>query len=180
MLAETLYEFVGEVDSAAIPIKRDFHPSKRSPRLNIVRAISLSVRSSICHAQSIAAKKQTKISIGGSVSKMEPAITMRYCTDVGLPVILPMTVVSPTGKARVASLLETMKGQTKLFQLVMNVRIANVVRAGPDRGTIIRSKNCNSIAPSIRAESSISKGMDGKTRQLWIPVPMLTKTDISC
>ena len=78
--------------------------------------------------------KKIKINIGGSVAKTEPAITMPYCTDVGLPVMLPMTVASPTGKVRVASLLETMKGQTKLFQLVMKVRMATVVRAGPDRG----------------------------------------------
>ena len=35
--------------------------------------------------------------IGGSVASTEPAITIPYCTELGLPVMLPMTVASPTG-----------------------------------------------------------------------------------
>src|SRR5258706_10298663 len=97
--------------------------------------------------------------MGGRVASVAPAITTPYLTELGVPVILPNIVARPAGSVRVVSLLVTMKGHRKLFQLAMNVKMITDVIAGPDNGIMIRRQMPKSVHPSIRAESSRSLGI---------------------
>src|SRR5258708_5937418 len=97
--------------------------------------------------------------IGGSVASVAPAITTPYLTELGLPVMPPKIVANPAGNVRVMSLLVTIKGHRKLFQLAINVKMITAVIAGPESGRIMRHQIPKSDAPSMRAESSRSLGM---------------------
>src|SRR5258708_39867806 len=97
--------------------------------------------------------------MGGNVARAAPAMTPPYLTELGLPVIPPKTVANPAGKVRVRSLLVTMKGHKKLFQLAIKVKMMTAVIAGPDRGMMTRHQMPKSEAPSMRAASSKSLGM---------------------
>src|SRR5258706_1001202 len=97
--------------------------------------------------------------MGGNVARAAPAITTPYLTELGFPVMPPKMVANPAGSVRVKSLLVTMNGHKKLFQLAMNVKIITAVIAGPDSGRIMRNQIPKSEAPSIRAETSRSFGI---------------------
>src|SRR4051794_14185291 len=100
-----------------------------------------------------------KTRIGGKVANVAPAITTPYLTELGVPVILPNIVARPAGNVRVESLLVTMKGHRKLFQLAIKVKMITDVIAGPDSGMITRRQMPKSVHPSMRAASSRSLGM---------------------
>ena len=55
-----------------------------------------------------------------------------------------------------------MTGQKKPFQVPWNWRIATAARAGPASGSITRQNVVKKPAPSIRAASSRSRGIDRK------------------
>ena len=50
---------------------------------------------------------------------------------------LPLNIASPTGNVRIPSEFVTINGHIKLFQLVTNVKIANVATVGAASGNAI-------------------------------------------
>ena len=68
----------------------------------------------------------------------------------------PLNMVSPTAKVRMLSVLVTIKGHMKLFQVVTNVKIDRVAIAGAAHGSAILKKVWNSLHPSNFEASSNS------------------------
>src|SRR5258708_21552296 len=98
--------------------------------------------------------------MGGNVARAAPAITTPYRTELGLPVIPPKMVANPAGKVRVRSLLVTMKGHKKLFQLAIKVKIMTAVMAGP-------GKRRRPTPPKTKAEAHTKQAASFPS--LWNP-----------
>jgi hypothetical protein len=66
-----------------------------------------------------------------------------------------------TPKGKVFNFSEEMKVAAKIysFQMLMNVRIHTVITGGTETGRMIVRKIRYTLAPSIKADSSISCGM---------------------
>ena len=75
---------------------------------------------------------------------------------------LPLNIAKPTGKVLIDSVLVTIKGHIKLFQVVTNVNIESVAIAGIDNGNAILKNVVKILHPSILADSSKSFGKPKK------------------
>src|SRR5690606_41971746 len=58
--------------------------------------------------------------------------------------------------------VSTTRGQKKSFQAPWKVKMVSAPRAGLARGKTTRVKVCQGVAPSIRADSSSSRGREMK------------------
>ena len=67
---------------------------------------------------------------------------------------------SPTGSVRMSSELVTTSGQRKSFQAARKVKIASVAIPGTASGKTTERRTRHSDAPSIRADSRISSGIE--------------------
>lgn len=93
----------------------------------------------------------------GTIVTTDPAIVSGQLT-----VFFRDSKVSPTGRVRLASLLEIRSGQRKSFQALRNVKITRVAIAGAAIGKIILQRIRHSPAPSSRAASTTLSGMLAK------------------
>ena len=85
---------------------------------------------------------------------------------------LPLNIAKPTGKVLILSVLVTINGHIKLFQLDTKVKIDKVTMAGNTRGKATLKNVVNMLQPSIFALSSKSFGNDKKyCRIIKIPNP---------
>ena len=72
-----------------------------------------------------------------------------------------------------------MRGQKNAFHVPWNWRIATADSAGVASGSITRQNVVKKPAPSIRAASSMSRGIDRKywrIRKMFVPMIAMTRT----
>ena len=75
-----------------------------------------------------------------------------------------------SGSGVLVRIMDDARGQKKPFQVPWNWRIATAARAGPASGSMTRQNVVKNPAPSIRAASSRSLGID---RKYWRSRKML-------
>ena len=76
----------------------------------------------------------------------------------------PKRLARATGSVYFESSVSTTSGQKKSFHVPRKVKMASVTRMGRQSGRMISAKMRTSLAPSMRAASSSSSGME---RAYW-------------